>query len=180
MHRGDGFRLCMLMFPDNLQKWLDYGHNLWIFLILALFWLSEMGQTCGFWAFPGECMERIAWNFACWCILTTFRTGNIFVMVCWFSSFWHHFNLVKWVKFGVSRHFPDSAWREWPKILHADLSWPPLELIIFWSCSADFPHNSYLGCPGIIWRTPGSKCQGGSGGIFLTFYAEFCLVLFWV
>ena len=28
----------------------------------------------GFWAFAGECREGMAWNFACWCILTTFRS----------------------------------------------------------------------------------------------------------
>ena len=28
----------------------------------------------GFRAFAGECMEGLAWNFTCWCILTTFRT----------------------------------------------------------------------------------------------------------
>ena len=27
-----------------------------------------------FWAFAGELMEGITWNFACWCILSTFRT----------------------------------------------------------------------------------------------------------
>ena len=37
---------------------------------------------------------------------------------------------------------------------------------------------SYLGFLGIIWRTCGSKCWGGSGGIFPTLYVEFCLVLF--
>ena len=46
----------------------------WFFLILALFWLSETGQIWGFRAFPGERMEEMAWNFARWCILTTFRT----------------------------------------------------------------------------------------------------------
>ena len=35
-----------------------------IFLILALFWPSEMGQIWGFQAFPGERMEELAWNFA--------------------------------------------------------------------------------------------------------------------
>ena len=44
------------------------------FIILALFWLSETGQIWGFRAFPGERMEGMAWNFACWCIMTTFRT----------------------------------------------------------------------------------------------------------
>ena len=47
--------------------------GLLIFLILALFWLSETGQIWGFRAFPGECMEGMAWNFARWCTLTTFR-----------------------------------------------------------------------------------------------------------
>ena len=28
----------------------------------------------GFRAFAGECMEGMAWNFTCWCILTIFRT----------------------------------------------------------------------------------------------------------
>ena len=29
---------------------------------------------------------------------------------------------------------------KWPEILHADVSWPPSELIRFWSSSVDFPH----------------------------------------
>ena len=62
------------MYPDHLQNWLVYGHGLLIFLILALFWLNEMGQILGFRAFPGERMEEVALNFARWCILTTFRT----------------------------------------------------------------------------------------------------------
>ena len=73
-HGGNGLKFCMLMYLDRLQNWLVYGHGLLIFLILALFWLSETGQIWGFRAFPGECMEEMASNFACWCILTTFRT----------------------------------------------------------------------------------------------------------
>ena len=34
----------MLMYPDHLQNWLDCDHSLLIFLIVVLFWLSEMGQ----------------------------------------------------------------------------------------------------------------------------------------
>ena len=63
-------------------------------------------------AFAGERMEGMAWNFACWCIVTTFRTDQIMVTVCSFSSFWRHFDLVKRVKFGGSGHFPGNAWRE--------------------------------------------------------------------
>ena len=73
-HRGNGLKFYMLMYLDRLQNWLVYGHGLLIFLILALFWLSETGQIWGFRAFPEECMQEMASNFACWCILTTFRT----------------------------------------------------------------------------------------------------------
>ena len=69
---------------DHLQNWLVYGRGLLIFLILALFWLSETGQIWGFGAFPGECMKEMAWNFARWCILTTFRTDSFIATFCWF------------------------------------------------------------------------------------------------
>ena len=73
-HRGNGLKFYMLMYLDRLQGWLVYGRGLLIFLIFALFWLSEMGQIWGFRAFPGERIKEMAWNFAHWCILTTFRT----------------------------------------------------------------------------------------------------------
>ena len=83
MHGGISLKFCMLMYLDHLQNWLVYGHGLLIFLILALFWLSETGQI--------------------------------------------------W----VSGHFPKKAFREWPEILHADVSWPPSELIGLWPQSVD-------------------------------------------
>ena len=49
------------MYLDHLQNWLVYGVDLWIYLILALFWLSEIW---GFRVFPGDRMEEMAWNFA--------------------------------------------------------------------------------------------------------------------
>ena len=75
MHGGIGLKFYMLMYLDHLQNCLVYGRGLLIFLILALFWLSETGEIWGFRAFAGECMEGLAWNFTCWCILTIFRTG---------------------------------------------------------------------------------------------------------
>ena len=81
---GNGMKFYMLMYLVHLQNWLVYGHGLLIFLILAQFWLSETGQIWGFRAFPGERMEEMAWNFARWCILTTFRTDKFMAMVCWF------------------------------------------------------------------------------------------------
>ena len=74
MHWGIGLKFYMLMYLDHLQNWLVYGLGLLIFLILALFWLNETGQTWGFRAFPGERIEGMAWNFTSWCILTIFRT----------------------------------------------------------------------------------------------------------
>ena len=50
-----------------------------------------------------------------------------------FFSYWGHFDLVKQVKFAVSRYFLQSAWEEWAEICHADVSWPPSELIQYWS-----------------------------------------------
>ena len=131
-------KYCMLMYLDHLQNRKVYGHNLLIFLILALFWLSEMGQIWGFRAFPGECMEEMTSNFARWCILTTFRTDQFMATVCWFFKFWRYFDLVKRVKFGVSGYFPENPWRKWPEMLHADVSWPPSELISLWPQSVDF------------------------------------------
>ena len=74
LHGGISLKFYMLMYLDHLQNWFVYGHGLVIFLILALFGLSETGQIWGFRVFPGECMKKMTWNFARWCILTTFRT----------------------------------------------------------------------------------------------------------
>ena len=70
----NGLKFC-IMYLDHLQNWLDYGHSLLIFLLLAPVWLRETGEIWGFQAFSRERMEGMAWNFACWYILTTFRTG---------------------------------------------------------------------------------------------------------
>ena len=72
-HGVNGLKFCMLMYLDHLQNWLVYGHNLLIFLLLVPVWLAETGQISGFRAFSGERMEKIAWNFTWWCILTTHR-----------------------------------------------------------------------------------------------------------
>ena len=81
-HGENGLKFCTLMYLDHCQNWLVLGYGLLIFAILALFWLSETGQIWGFWAFPGERMKEMAWNFARWCILTTFRISQFWVTVC--------------------------------------------------------------------------------------------------
>ena len=73
-HGGNDLKFCMLMYLDHFLKWLVLGHSLLIFVILALFWLSEMGQIWSFRAFPAERIKGMAWNMVCCCILTTFRT----------------------------------------------------------------------------------------------------------
>ena len=83
-HGGNGLKFCTLMYLDHLQNWLVYRHGLLIFLILALFWLSETGQIWGFRAFPRERMQEMAWYFPRWCILTTFRTAKFMATVFWF------------------------------------------------------------------------------------------------
>ena len=50
-HGGNGLKYGMLLYPDHLQNWPDYGYSLVIFLILVLFWLSETGKIWGFQAF---------------------------------------------------------------------------------------------------------------------------------
>ena len=47
---------------------------------------------------------------------------------------------MKWVKFGVSRHFLENPLRKWPGILHADVSWAFTELSRLWSQFIDFSH----------------------------------------
>ena len=38
----------------------------------------------------------------------------------------------------VSGHLSENAWRDWPDILHANVSWPSSELISLWPWSVDF------------------------------------------
>ena len=38
----------------------------------------------------------------------------------------------------VYGQLPENAWREWPQIWHADVSWPSSELINLWPRSVDF------------------------------------------
>ena len=139
-HDGNGLKLCMLLYPGDLQQWLDYDHGLVIFLILPLFWLSETGQIWGFRPFREEPIDTMAWKFACWIILTTFRTDQIRVMVCWFFKFWCYFDLLKCGKFGVFQAFPGEP------IEKMAITWG------FWSGSEDFPHyGAPLTETGHIW-----------------------------
>ena len=100
----------------------------------------------------------MAWNCACWCIITTFTNNEIMVTVCWCFKFWHYFDLKR-----STVSFPGIiSWRESTEILHADVSWLPSELIRSWQWSVDFTSVASLwlsetgqnwGFPCIFWRT---------------------------
>ena len=128
-HEGNGLTFWMLMYLDHLQNWLFLGHGLLIFVILALFWLSETGQIWGFRAFPREPIEGMAWNVVCYCILTTFRTdlayGWSLVIFLLLVLFWLNETGQTW----GFQAFSGKPIEEWPEILHADVSWPFTELI---------------------------------------------------
>ena len=94
----------------------------------------------------------MACNFACCCILVTFRTVKIMVSVWWFFLLWCYFDLVKRVKLWVSGHFGHFLWI----FLNMVPLW--LKMVIFGAS------EHYLG-----WGW-------GGGGIFPTFCVEFCLV----
>ena len=102
----NGLNFGMLMYPDHLQNLLNFGHGLLIFLFWHHFDLVKQVKF-GVWQFSSKCMGSC--NLTCSCILTTFLTVYILVMVCWFSSFWQEFDLVKQVIFAVFRHFLENA-----------------------------------------------------------------------
>ena len=110
------------------------------------------------------------------------------LLMLFFFSFWHYFDLVKQVEFGISRHFLENAWRNWPEILHADVSRTSSELIILWSWLLIFLllASLWLRETGHIWgsghclENAWEKMLRGNGGIFLTLCVEFCLVLLYV
>ena len=108
MQGRNGLNFGMLTYPDHLQNLLNFGHGLLIFLFWHNFDLVKQVRY-GVWQFSSECMGGMACNLTCWCVLTTFSTAYILVMVCWFSSFWQEFDLVKQVIFAVFRHFLENA-----------------------------------------------------------------------
>ena len=162
MYGGNDLKYGVLLYPDHLQNWLDYGNGLVIFLILVLFWLSETGQIWGFQAFSGKPIEEMAWNFACWCILTTFSLSELIRL-------WLQFDLQIFLI--LMLFWLSETGKIWG-------------FQAFWSCSVDFPHygdplaeiGHIWGFWGIIWRTCGSKCRREGGGIFPTLCVECCLV----
>ena len=103
----------MLVYPDHLQNWLDYGYGMVIFLILVLFWLSETGQIWGFQAFSGKPIVEmeilhadVSWPLSELIRLCLQFVDFLILMLFWLSE-------------------TDQIWG----------------FQVFWSCSVDFPHH---------------------------------------
>ena len=142
------------MYLDHPQNWLVYGHGLLICLILALFWLIETGQIRGFRAFRGERMEEMAWNGMKFCTLMYLdhlqnwlvygHSLLVFSNFAAISTQWNGSNLgfsgICWKTHWANglKFCLENAWREWPEILHADVSWPPSEFVSSGLRSVDF------------------------------------------
>ena len=47
LHGRNGMKFGMQVYNDHLQNWWTFGHGLMVFLLLVLFWLSEMDQIRG-------------------------------------------------------------------------------------------------------------------------------------
>ena len=112
------------MYLDHLQNWSVQGHSLLIFLIVALFWLSETGKIWDFRAFPGERVEE-------WPDIR-------YAAVSWPPS-----KLVRlWLRSGDFSNFgafSGNPLKKWPEISHAAVSWLS-ELIKLWLQFVDFSH----------------------------------------
>ena len=106
-------------------------------------------------AFSEECWGGMAWNWACWCILTTselimFWSGSVdFAAIL---TDWNGGNLGFW---GIlwRRH-----WEEWPEIWLDYVSCSPSGLIRFWSWFVEYSifnaiFSSNLWFTVIFWRT---------------------------
>ena len=92
----------------------------------------------GFRAFPGERMEGMAWNFTCWCVLTTLQNwlvyGRGLLIFLILALFWLSETGQIWgIQAFTEERIEEMAWN-----LHAGVSWPSPELISLWPRSVDF------------------------------------------
>ena len=53
-HGGNGLKLCMLMYPDHFQNWLDYSHGLLIYPFWHHFYLVKLVIL----GVSGQCFEN--------------------------------------------------------------------------------------------------------------------------
>ena len=144
-------RVKFAIFRHFLENTSEEWHGIWYF---DIFWLPT--ELISFWAWPVDFPHfgiiLTKWNssnlgFREIFFRTHGRNGLKFDMLMYADHFWNslHFDdrllnfLVSaafWqARLAVSRHLLENAWEEWAAICHAYVSWPPSELIRFWSKS---------------------------------------------
>ena len=135
-------------------------------------------------------MVMVCWLIECWCHYDLWKGSNLGfpgisrrthwgngLVFCMLMYLVHPQN---WVDYGHSRLILLILvlfWLHWMGQIWGFL----VMLCGFSSLWYPFDSNwSYFGFLGVIWRTCGSKCQGGSGGIFPMLCIEFCLVYWYI
>ena len=137
-----------LFLQNTREEWPEIWH-------VDVFWSPS--ELIRFWSwsidFPPFGTIFTSWNRSNLGFLGIFfgthgRNGLICDMLMYPDHFWNwlHFDdrlliflilVAFWLsergEFAVSRHLDKNAWEEWAEICHADVSWPPSELIWFWS-----------------------------------------------
>ena len=103
---------------------------------------SGFGQNCKFLFKKNNFAFHLVAYFSLWHTDISWPSSELIKFWSWSVDFpfWHHFDEVEQVKFGVSGNFLQNAWEEWHAIWHVDVSWLPFQLLTFWSWSVDFPH----------------------------------------
>ena len=141
-------------FPENLwRKWPKMLHvdvswppSELISLWLQSVYFSNFGAILTEWngsnlGFPGISWRTHGGNDLRYCMLIYLDHlqnwlvyGHSLVILLILALFW----LSETGQIWGSGYFPENAWRKWPQILHADVSWPPSELVSLWLRSGDF------------------------------------------
>ena len=135
MNLRSGLKFGMLMYPDHHSNQFHFGHG----MLISSFWrLFDWTKLVKFEIFGNslwEPLEMMAWNVACWCILTTQRAnfvhylhfgatlnGLTFGMLIypgqlqnWWDFghghwFWRNLDLMKWDKYSVNNYHIDNDW----------------------------------------------------------------------
>ena len=71
-HGGNGLKFRMLMYHGHLQNWLDYGHGLLIFLLLASLWNGSNLR------FPGISRRMHGGNFGGFFYSTQLNSNDVY------------------------------------------------------------------------------------------------------
>ena len=118
MHGKNGQKCGLLMYPDH-------SRNDSILPVLAQFCPSGVQKILVKLEFPGILRGRYG------------RSGLKCVMLMYPEHLQKFFDFSKyWSNFGPLVAWKVNARNEWSEILHADVSWPPPEVVQFWSVLA--------------------------------------------